>query len=284
VQPPKKSADPYKRQATRYAGITYRVKADGSRTYYVRHGNSQVRVEGGEREARELQGKMRQHPYSFVAPSTVRFEDLAEQWFGSKRKLRTWTRTCYRDALDRIILPRFRGRRLSSITPQHVAELISELEKRGLSSSTINNYLLPLNGTLGMAVSRGLIAQNPYALLTKDGRPARKVVREHDHVWSDKEIDALIRSAEYRAKQPESRYDYAPLIRFAVKTGLRLGEILGLQWQDVNFKRRELGVRRQWTRTGEFAEPKTKAALRRVPLSDDVVTFLRDLQMVSRRC
>src|SRR5581483_1088088 len=145
-----------------------------------------------------------------------------------------------------------------------------------LSSSTINNYLLPLGSTLAFAASRGLIAQNPFSLLTRDERPRKKITRTQDHVWSDDEIQALLEASEQLARQPESRYDYSPLLRIAVFTGLRPGESLGLQWQDIDFQRQELHVERQWTRQGEFGPPKTDAAFRRIPLSDDLVTFLRE--------
>ena len=106
---------------------------------------------------------------------------IAEGWYASKHKLRTYTLKCYRDALDRVVLPKFGHLRLSAITTQDVAKFIGTLEERGLSRSTINNYLLPLSGTLAMAASQGLIAQNPCSLLTKDERPAKKVVRKQDH-------------------------------------------------------------------------------------------------------
>ena len=64
-----KSIDPFKRDSTRWPGVTYREKADGSRSYFVRHAGKQVLVEGGEKEARELQAKQRTEPKK---PSTSR--------------------------------------------------------------------------------------------------------------------------------------------------------------------------------------------------------------------
>ena len=65
-------------------------------------------------------------------------------------------------------------------------------------------------------------------------------------------------------------------------TGLRLSELLGLQWHDVDLHESVLHVRRQWTRLGEYAPPKTKAALRRLTLSDDMTKHLAALKLRSR--
>jgi integrase len=277
----KANADPFKRRTTRHRGITYRLRADGGKTYSAYHGGRYWPVEGGEREAIVKQAELRAAGKTPTAPTKRTFADAAEAWLASKRKLRPWTRMSYRDALDRILIPRFGTMRLTAITPEHIAMLIRELEGKGLSSSTIENYLLPLGGTMALAAKDQLIPVNPCSLLTSDDRPQRSE-RRQDHVWSDDEIAALIDASKYLAHQPESRYDYSPLIRTALFTGLRLGELLGLQWQDIDLHEGVVHVRRQWTRTNEYAPPKTEAALRRIPLSDEMARFLRDFKMRSR--
>ena len=85
---------------------------------------------------------------------------------------------------------------------------------------------------------------------------------------------ALVEAAEYLARQPEARYDYSPLIKIALATGLRLGELLGLTWADVDLHAGELHVRRQWTRLWDYGPLNTRAAVGRLPLSEDIVTYL----------
>jgi len=130
------------------------------------------------------------------------------------------------------------------------------------------------------AVRRGLITVNPCTLLTSDDRPRRQE-RRQDHVWSDEEIEALITAAEQLARTPASRYDYTPLLRTALFTGLRLGELLGLHWHDIDLQEGVLHVRRQHTRLGDYAPPKTKAAIRRIPLSDEMTRHLAELKLLS---
>ena len=282
-------AYPYLRIPTRHRGISYRPRADGTRQYTVFFRGKYIGVEGGEQEALAKQAELRGKAARVERPVTTTrasFGEVAEQWFASKRHLRPWTRKNYRAALDLVMIPRFGSMRLTAITPEYIAKLIRELEREGpsgrpLSSSMIDGYLRPLNGTMTFALRRGLITVNPCSLLTSDDRPHRRE-RRQDHVWSDEEIEALLRAAEELAEKPASRYDYTPLLRTALFTGLRLGELLGLQWQDVDLREGVLHVRRQFTRLGEYAPPKTKAAIRRIPLSEEMTRELAALRLRSR--
>jgi integrase len=207
------------------------------------------------------------------------FGEIAEQWLASKHRIRGWTRKAYRDALDRILIPRFGEKKITAITADDVAALIRELERKGLSASTISNYLKPLAGTMKFALRRGLISVNPCSLLTSDERPQR--AERTDHVWSDEEIERLLSASKELARENDARYDYSPLLRTAVYTGLRLGELLGLKWEDVDLHDGVIHVEWQWTRMNEYAPPKTKKAVRDVPLSDDVKQVLAQLKLRS---
>jgi integrase len=153
--------------------------------------------------------------------------------------------------------------------------------KRPLSASSVENYCTPLAGVLAFAVRRGYVGSNPFLALTNDDRPEKRDV-EPAHEWDDSEINALVEASELLAAKPQSQYDYSLLIRTAVFTGLRLGELLGLQWGDLDFEEGVLHVRRQATRTGELAPPKTKKGVRRVPLEPDLVKRLRLHRLASK--
>jgi integrase len=89
-------------------------------------------------------------------------------------------------------------------------------------------------------------------------------MREHRE-WTTEEIERLIRIAYERDARPEARGEYALAIECKLRTGARLGELLGAQYGDL--KDGILQVRRQWTKDGRVAEPKTKKSLRRIPLT-----------------
>jgi integrase len=205
---------------------------------------------------------------------------------------RAWTKRSYRDSIDLALIPRFGRRKIGEIDAGMIARLIRDLEERGLNAldpkrpvrpmaaSTIQNHLKPLSGTLAYALRRGLISSNPFLALTSDDRPPNGN-RRSAYEWSDDEIQALLEAVDARAAKREAQQDYSTLMRTAVYTGLRLGELLGLQWQDVDLDDGVLHVRRQWTRLGELAPPKTKKGIRRVPLSTEMVTLLRRHKLAS---
>jgi integrase len=188
-------------------------------------------------------------------------------------------------ALDRYLLPRFGAWKVAALDADAIAKLIRDLEGQGLSQSTVENYLLPLKGTLDLAVRRKTIPVNPYNLLTDDEKPEEDDDKKEDesgaYEWSDEEIKALLESSELVARKPEARQDYSPVLRLAVRSGLRLGELLGLAWRHVDLDQGVLHVRRQWTRFGELTPPKTKKSRRRVPLAPEDVAFLRKLKLAS---
>src|SRR4051812_34342031 len=125
-------SDRQKRHRTRYRGITFREKADGSRTYFVYAQGLQHPVDGGEQEAvakqAELRGRVARGER--VASSNIRFREMAQLWFASKRKLRPWTLKGYEDVLNRVLIPRFGNMKVDEISVEHVASLIRDLENQ----------------------------------------------------------------------------------------------------------------------------------------------------------
>jgi integrase len=194
--------------------------------------------------------------------------------------------------LDLVLLPRFGAWRIGAIDEDAIAKLIRDLQREGLhaidparpvrplSASSVINHLKPLGQTLAFAVRNGYPLQsNPLRNLERDERPKQENA-EPAHEWTDEEIEALLSASAALANEETAQYDYTPLLRTAIYTGLRLGELLGLQWQDVDGN--VLHVRRQWALVGEVTEPKTRKGLRRVPLSPDLVALLRRHRMASR--
>ncbi len=198
----------------------------------------------------------------------------------------------YRRALDQVLLPRFGGWQVQAIDADAIARITHDLENKGLNAvdpsrsvrqlgfSSIDNYLKPLRRVLALAVRRRPITANPFDHLTADDRP-RRGERKPAREWAPEEVTALLEASERVAAKAEARSTYTPLLRLVACLGLRLGEVLGLRWEDFDRDEGVLHVRRQWTRFGEYGPTKTPAGVRRIALPPSIKDELVILRLRS---
>lgn len=273
-----------RRISTRYRGISYRQRDDGSRVYYVYADGRHHRVDGDEKEALLVQAELRGKRARGlrVTPVETTFGQLAKEWFENGRaRWRLSTRNGYRVALNAHLLPRFGAMSLSAITTDHIAAFIAERKDAGAADSYIAANLRPLNGVFKLALRRRLITANPVAALLPEERP--KPARRTRHIWTPDEIRRLLNAARELGARPGNVFDYTTLLLVAIFTGMRIGELLGLRWHDVDFDARVIRVRHQLCReTRTLIAPKTAAGLRDIPIPELLISHLRLYRMASK--
>jgi integrase len=265
-------SNPFKRHKTRWPGITYRQRKGGTKTYYVHHGGKQRAVDGGEREARVLQADLRRRASrgEVVNLGSKLFSEAASIWLATKRRIRAATLAQYEWVLRLYLVPRFGHFKMNAISTHDVAALVVDLEERGLKKSTIQRILGPLSQIFDLAISENWASKNHVRLLTTDQRPHGTTTRRR--TLEPFEIAALLQAAG-RARSKVT--DYAVLFLVAIFTGLRLGELLGLVWGNVDLREGLIRVRVQRTRYDQVGVPKTENAIRDVVLAPKVVAALR---------
>ena len=129
------------------------------------------------------------------------------------------------------------SRALVSITPATIAEIRDRLAKEKLpngkrrSGSTINRRITALSACLRVAVKE-------YGWLTKN--PIPNVTRMPDSKGRERFLSDTERTALLSACEASSCEALAPLVKLALATGARKGELLGLQWQNVDLERRTI--------------------------------------------
>src|SRR5437762_2491228 len=173
-----------------------------------------------------------------VAASRLTFAQAADVWLegfealveAGERGERTLEN--YRYFLNGHLLPVLGKKRLQEISTDDIAQLISLLRRKGLSGKTISGALIPLNRILNHAVRRGHISENPVLRLERHERP--RLQRREQRVLNHEEISRLLACC-----LPQ----YEPVLATALYTGMRLSELLGLTWQDVDFDRQTIHVR-----------------------------------------
>lgn len=161
-------------------------------------------------------------------------------------------------ALRRHILPGLGHKRLNRLTPGDIQAWLTA--ETGAAQSR-SQYRGVLHRILAQAVQWGELAQNPVERTRPPRRQAPQVrVLERDDA---KRILAAVRGDRWEA-----------LLWLALTVGLRRGELLALQWGDVDWERATLTVQRNYTRE-EVRIVKSPASRRTVPLFPQVIDALR---------
>lgn len=156
------------------------------------------------------------------------------------------------------LIPFFGTMKLDEIGSRQI-ETYKAAKIRGLHRKTINNHLTVLRRMLSLAQEWGVIESVPRVRWLKAEKPEVRFL-------TFEEADRLLVAAR---QEPM----WHTMILVALRTGLRLGELSGLQWRDVDLKRGQLRVRRSVT-DGIVGTPKSGRA-RDVPLTPAAVEGLR---------
>ena len=201
----------------------------------------------------------------FASNETV--GDYLARWLtADKANVRPATWRSYEMHVRLYLTPAIGAIKLGRLTPLDVERMTSALVGRGLSARTAAHARAILRRALADAERDGLVVRNVARL----ARPPRVEQRE---------MRALT-PAEVRLLTEATAGDrYGPLYAFAVGTGLRLGEVLGLRWQDVDFEAGTITVQRAMARSANggfaLAEPKTAKSRRMLILPAGALDALR---------
>jgi integrase len=188
------------------------------------------------------------------------FRVWADRWRESLERKTTTVRS-YRSTM-RYAKTAFGDRFVRRLTTEDVRRFNELLRSRKLSASTRAKHLRVLHACLASAVSHGFAARNPVGEIPKAEKPRPE--RKESAYFENAELPRLF------ANVPDGVYRMLFLV--ALKTGMRLGELLALTWNDVAMTGGTVRVRRSLT-DGVLAAPKNHER-RDVDLTEDVVKLL----------
>jgi len=176
--------------------------------------------------------------------------------------LKPSSRERYRRTLDNHILPALGSRRLSDIGTLDLQRFILQKSQAGLSWACIDHYRHLLSKIFSMAKKWGCFTgENPARGIEL---PEKKAVREK-HVLQPDQISRLLSILEEPVRT---------MALVAILTGLRIGEILALRWQDLDLVSGQLRVEQACYR-GLMGSPKTPNSRRVLPLPGALVEGLK---------
>lgn len=163
------------------------------------------------------------------------------------------------------VIPALGNYKLGEITPEDVSKMLTDIKDKGLSFSTVKKAHDCVNSVLEYAFNKRDIPVNPVALVEM---PHESNFNKKEIRYFTKEEAALIVeecSRLYSTGTPV--YPYGDAFILALHTGLRMGELLGLQKSDIDFNKKTLSVRRNAQVVGNRNTDGSRAAGRRVVLS-----------------
>src|SRR5699024_6497072 len=157
----------------------------------------------------------------YVAPSYTLLSNYIKIWRNEAlKRLAPSTIESYDYVLNARIIPILGYFKLEDIKPIHISNYIDDLEKEGLSSSSmIKNF--------------NIINSNP---VDKVDRPS--VTYKEGQVYDSDELKQL-----HLLLNEQDNKQMVTIIKLALLTGMRKGEILALQWEDVDFSTNTIHVR-----------------------------------------
>lgn len=204
--------------------------------------------------------------------------DFAKAWHASRildGRYKPTTIEWQRQDLDFKIIPALGTIPLKDLRTRDVARFIADLLAKKTGRASVDRATRCLSAMLRAAVSAEEIETNPVSRLSPAQRAGYKAPEAK--TLTLEQLQSLFKELSGR---------YACAVFVAGMTGLREGEILGLEWTDIDFKCLRINVRRNIVQIGNVfheLEPKTESSKRSVPIPKALATRLFKLRGEQRR-
>jgi integrase len=253
----------YQEATGRWVAAVTQYDASGKRRRVRRFGKTRTEAR---KKLKELQQQQEQGVQ--LADSNVTLQQFLTRWLTDsiRPSVRPRTYEGYESIVRIRVIPRIGRLTLNKVTPAVLQRLYTDLAEAGLSARSIHNTHRVLHKAFKQAMRWGLIPRNP----TEAVDPPRP---------QQTEMKTLSVADVNRLFEGTRDHRLHALFVLAVSTGMRLGELLGLKWVDIDEDKRRLFVRRSVQRTRDglvFVPPKTAKSRRTVILTSTALAALKD--------
>lgn len=272
---PRRGENIYKRSDGRWEAKYIHHYVNGRAVYHSVYAPTYAEV-----KAKRAKVKINPHQSSQATESAV-FEDIAMQWLSDIRitvKESTFTR--YHRIVTKYLMPQFQNQEIGKMDASYFVGLTERLLTGGgvsgtaLSAKTVTDIVSVLKSILKYAGDNGYELPNSCRLKYP---PKDK-----------KEVNALQIDARQSLEAVIAHSDDPTClgICFAYYTGIRIGELCGLQWGDIDFQQHSVTIQRTIERISNLdpsadtktklviSKPKTSASFRTIPIPDYLMSYL----------
>jgi integrase len=206
---------------------------------------------------------------TLVEPSKATIADYTRSWLDTAATLTLSPKTAerYRQLIEHQIIPHLGALPLQKVKPAHIANWHAALLKTGaLSSRTIGHAHRVLHKALADALRHELIVRNPASVVSPP-----KVTASEVAILTADQVQAALAAMRDTVIYPQ--------IVVLLSTGIRRGELMGLQWADLDLDAGKLRIERAIEKTKthglRIKQPKTKHGRRSISLPASAIEILK---------
>lgn len=221
--------------------------------------------------------------YSFSHNNLNLYQGTVQEWLNywldglMRKKIKLSTYSSYRLRIDKYINPFLGRKQLIQVKSREIEEFVNYLTNLNLSSATVHSIVTVLKSAMNKAFLENYILSNPCNNLSLS-------------TVAMSEISALSLKDQEKIEQIALNEKSCSAVILALYTGLRIGEISGLKWSDIDFEKNIIHIKRTLYRIPNtvnnrkteiiMAEPKTKSSKRSIPLAKNLKNYLLDKRKI----
>ena len=215
---------------------------------------------------------------TYIEPSNMTLRQWLDIWLKEYKKpvLRPATYLGYTTAFREHVCPYIGDIKLKNLRNDMIQKAINEVGKKGLSPSTVRKGYEALYGALEQAVKNDLISKNPAHNTTLP-----KLTKELSR--------ALTPDEQARVVELAREYTGGEAFLMSLGTGMRIGEVLALTWEDIDFERKTIRINKTLSYVKDPDDPeekwrnavgpaKTKSSNRIIPMFPAVIGLLEEIR------
>ena len=227
-----------------------------------------------EKEAQLMKDQMDGLDIYVAGKATVNF--VFDRYMSLKNNLKPTTKSNYLYMYDRFIRDTFGKRNIAEIKYSDVVQFYNHLiEKQELKINTLETIHTLLHPTFQLAVRDDIIRKNPTDGVMAELKKNLGMKTGVRHALTIPQQRAFM---EYIATHPVY-FHWWPIFTIFLGTGCRIGEVLGLRWEDIDYEKRIISINHNlmYYPVGEdralenhISTPKTEAGMRTIPMLDTV--------------
>lgn len=211
------------------------------------------------------------------------FKEAAELWLESYKKTvkeSSYSRT--KIIFNKHIYPKFGNIKLSKINTAYCQKIVNDWSEKGTSKQypLFINYM---NKVFKYAINIGLTSDNPTLnlLIPKPQIKTEKKLK----LYTKEQLELFLNEVSQEQNPYFKNRDYT-LFRLLAFSGCRIGEILALTWDNINFKTNEMAIKKTVARSDKYyisETPKTKKSNRIIYLDEKTIKQLKFWKLEQRK-